>query len=64
MTDREQGKKIGMDIIEAAESYLLEFIRAARNDGASAALDQRRERLFEAIGVAVDAVDEAKANRK
>lgn len=55
----EQTKQIGREIVAAAESYLLEFIRAARSDGASVVpLDERRERLFAAIDAAIDAAEE------
>lgn len=46
-------KQIGRAVVEAAEDYLLEFIRAARSDGASATLHVKREQLFTAIDAAI-----------
>lgn len=51
MSDR--AKQIGREIVEAAEGYLLDFIRVARTNAASKELMPARERLIEAIDAAI-----------
>jgi hypothetical protein len=57
MTDREKAKQIGREIVEAAESYLIEFIRAVRADDPTprSSMKPSRDRLFAAIDAAIDA---------